>query len=515
MRNLMRYMQILKLAGEIVGTYGKFPDPDDEGAQRARLIYNTAFEELVRQGMPCEEAGEMLVIRTDGEEYAVNRHGLYAHAYLGRRPAGMPQWAGMREGSLLQGSVQEEGPERQAAVFRKEDVPGVPVARRPLDLYGNAPLDDPLDETRVMTIDDYESEQGDDEDEEGVEEADPDTLLGAAAAEEYETDNGAEPEAAENDLPEEESSKSPVEAYAAVGDSVSIMEEEPAEEPEEPEDGAGMPAMPEDTGYGPGGWAAEPAEPEEEPEGDDLLPPVEAAEPELEMDNGGSRETTAAEPADTGKGQEAAPHYEKRGKARRPAVEMGPSLYKNDFTFNDGVITITAPNGSRERARLLSVPLTLENGEHEYLFLCALEKGSSFTRKGTGDETLKINGYPVVFRAWMDDSGYHTECRLGNDFKDRGVSLSYDIRKKGGSGGHVVLSDDDGRLNVHIIPTGFKNTEEGEAYKLLYYIDNEGNGESGTTTKSKPICFEQDGIRYRVVCKWKNDTLYGRVNAAD
>lgn len=504
-RNIMRYMNILKLAGEIIDGYGKFPDPADIGAQKAKLIYATAFEELVRQGMPCDKKGEMTVIETDGEEYAIltgSDAGDFSLLQTQRpsaehedRPS--TDWKDFYAEHPHTRDEEHHGPFKDDAaelVQETEVVPSWLHQKAPDEEYYN---DDNLDETYVHPVD--ELEDGADEDDE-----DEEKEIDAADVLEEETENTVE-NSQENGTEEEESA---VEVYSAVNEDISIHDTG---------EGESYPGEPE------GDAEPDPGEPPMAEE-----PPMEPKEPELDEPNEPDEPDGSAgpEPEPEGATHDASidnamlPSENKdAGQDNIPTLapkEMGPSLHRNDFTYNSGLLTITAPNGTAVRARILSMPIRLDEGKPEFFLLCALEnKGRSYTRAGQGSTKLDVDGYKGVFSASIVDGRYRTQFELGKEFVDRGVKATYATSSGGnGTGGHVVCRDDDDEVRVHILPTRFKDTKSGDADSLLYYLEKGDYEAGGTATKKKPIRFEYEGIMVECRCKWKDDILHGYIGPA-
>ena len=506
-RNIMRYMNILKLAGEIIDGYGKFPDPADIGAQKAKLIYTTAFGELVRQGMPCDQKGEMTVIKTDGEEYAVltgSGAGDFSLLQPQKRPSAEHEDHPRTDWKDFYAEHPHTKEERHRA-FKDEAAdlaPGTEVVpswlnqKSPDEEYYN---DDNLDETYVHPVDELEDGAEDEEDEEKEIDA-------ADVPEEEEETEGAVENNQENETEEEEGA---VEVYSAVNDDVSIHDTEEREiYPGEPEGDAepdpGEPPMMEEPPTGPKEPELEgPDEPDEPDEPDGSAGPGPENVPHDDvMDN-------AMPPSeDTDAGQDNVRPLEPQ--------EMGPSLHRNDFTYNSGLLSITAPNGTSVRARILSMPIRLDEKKPEFFLLCALEnKGRSYTRSGQGSTKLDIDGYKGVFSASIEDGRYQTQFELGKEFTDRGVKAAYVTSSGGnGTGGHVVCRDDDDEVRVHILPTRFKDTKSGDADSLLYYLEKGDYEAGGTATKKKPIRFEYEGIMVECRCKWKDDILHGYIGPA-
>ena len=75
MHHIRTYFRIMEDAKWIIRDYGMFPDETDPGYIAAVTIYETAFRQLIQEGLCVEYENGKAVIRTDGEtfELRINR----------------------------------------------------------------------------------------------------------------------------------------------------------------------------------------------------------------------------------------------------------------------------------------------------------------------------------------------------------------------------------------------------------------------------------------------------------
>ena len=497
MIHIMHFMNILKLSDEVIKTYGRYPDERDPGLQSAREIYKAAFRELIRQGMPYTGETGLLKIETDGEVYAVNKYWMES---------------------------MHVNPEREEKDYVAH-APAVPVgldvpyamnrANDDKDLGAND--DEDLDETMVMSFAEImERERADEK--EGQESTDEEYVQTAnellkeepEAAATHDENEEAEEESFQ-EAGEDEEAEQPLSGDSPEDRRKDDQTENWESEDEDYEEPAGEP---EDGGYEGDGIII----PSEEngmmdgPDTEGALKEQEASEthpyPEKpDLEDNEEAEDTAHTPSGMDNKEEgfSAPS--------RLASALQDALHKNDFTYSNGRITITAPNGAEEKAGILSMPLSLDASKPEFLIYCIVagKEPRTFTAKGQDEKVITIAGYRAVFSARIDAEGnYKTSCRLDEDSAAVGASLSYRV-KAGGKGGHIVLGDDEGTLRIHAMPTSFKDTQGGQPASVLYYVETLDEESDGIAHPQTPVRFPYEDGYIRAGFIWKNDVLNGGI----
>ena len=507
MIHIMHFMQILKLSDEVIKTYGRFPDERAPGLQNARMIYKTAFGELIRQGMPHTKEADLIRIETDGEVYAIHEYDL----------------TGMRTAPDLK--------ERIYAVHTPAPTYATYAAAHTND-------DEDLDETKVMSFTEAMSQKGISE-AEGQETMDEEPVYSAndflyeVTRPGHEDKRTKEEDLTKTQESTDESLKQPFSANTPEGaeapdahlggnrtnswEPADESYKEPAEEPAdesykepaeedygepigEPEDIAGendgIIIPPEDNEVMVGPNAADKPGEQEKPE---TYPSLK--EPDQEYDKGNEDMVAIS-------GEE---------EAKKPALpifsaELQDALQKDDFTYSNGRLRITAPNDAEENAGIMSMPLSMDKNPPEFILYCAVGgRGKrTFVLKGQGETVISVAGYNIIFNAWFDEEGkYKTSCQLDKKYASIGVSLSYKVKKITGKKGHIVLGDDEGTLRIHAMPTSFKDTEKGEPASMLYYVESADTESFGVSNPQEPILFPYGDGRVMAGFIWK----YGTLNA--
>ena len=313
-----------------------------------------------------------------------------------------------------------------------------------------------------------------------------------------------------------------------------IEEETEEAEPQEPEEYVEEPALEEEFNGDnidlnameePGSDAMEGVigEPEFEMGPEDFDPfeedePENISEPE---EDAAEQESDLGEPESTEKQEEAVPEEETKEEVIDPEPKLNPAhetkqsnmpdhMHKDDFTFNFDRIRVSNADGSiSENARLLVMPLSIDEDEPEILACAIINRKSHVVVSKDGAANIDIAGHKVEIRGRMDGGIFASWYKIkGNDPDDDVIIQAKS--KHHGSGGHIVL-DDDGVV-IHVLPAGFSNNEKGDA-DFVYYININGEEKMGDTSDGKPVTFMYQGNKLRLTARWKdNDTMYCHVS---
>ena len=252
--------------------------------------------------------------------------------------------------------------------------------------------------------------------------------------------------------------------------------------------------------------------------------PIEEDEPENisePEEDAVEQESDLGEPKPTGKQEEAAPEEETKEEVIVPEPELNPApktersnmpdhMHKDDFTFNFDRIRVSNADGSiSENARLLVMPLSIDEDEPEILACAIINRKSHVVVSKDGVANIDIAGHRVEIRGRMDGGIFASWYKIKENSPDDDVIIQAKS-KHHGSGGHIVL-DDDGVV-VHVLPAGFSNNEKGDA-DFVYYININGEEKMGDTSDGKPVTFMYQGNELRLMARWKdNDTMYCHVS---
>lgn len=251
--------------------------------------------------------------------------------------------------------------------------------------------------------------------------------------------------------------------------------------------------------------------------------PIEEDEPENisePEEDAAEQESDLGEPKPTEKQEEAAPEEETKEEVIVPEPELNPApktersdmpdhMHKDDFTFNFDRIRVSNADGSiSENARLLVMPLSIDEDEPEILACAIINRKSHVVVSKDGVANIDIAGHRVEIRGRMDGGIFASWYKIKENSPDDDVIIQAKS-KHHGSGGHIVL-DDDGVV-VHVLPAGFSNNENGDA-DFVYYINVNGEEKAGDTSDGKPVTFMYQENKLRLTARWKDDTMYCHVS---
>lgn len=276
----------------------------------------------------------------------------------------------------------------------------------------------------------------------------------------------------------------------------------------------------------------------EEPGSDAMEEPIE--EPEIEMgpedfdpigedepenisepeEDVAEQESDLGEPESTEKQEEAVSEEEAKEEAIKPEPKLNPApetkhsdmpdhMRKDEFTFNfDRIRVSNADRSISENARLLVMPLSIDEDEPEILACAIINRKSHVVVSKDGVANIDIAGHRVEIRGRMDGGIFASWYKIRENGPDDDIIIQAKS-KHHGSGGHIVL-DDDGVV-VHVLPAGFSNNENGDA-DFVYYINVNGEEKAGDTSDGKPVTFMYQGKKIRLMARWKDDTMYCHVS---
>lgn len=232
------------------------------------------------------------------------------------------------------------------------------------------------------------------------------------------------------------------------------------------------------------------------------------------------QESDLGEPESTEKQEEAVSEEEAKEEAIKPEPKLNPApetkrsdmpdhMRKDEFTFNFDRIRVSNADGSiSENARLLVMPLSIDEDEPEILACAIINRKSHVVVSKDGVANIDIAGHRVEIRGRMDGGIFASWYKIRENGPDDDIIIQAKS-KHHGSGGHIVL-DDDGVV-VHVLPAGFSNNENGDA-DFVYYINVNGEEKAGDTSDGKPVTLMYQGKKIRLMARWKDDTMYCHVS---
>lgn len=455
MNFIENYLRILKDAKQIINTCESADDFNSFNLKKAGEIYLNAFHALIESGYPYKtENGKKII---------------------------------------------EIGETKHIATMAELPVTETKQADREIFIRHHEPAEKVDDEEEYVTdIEDMTlppDESKEEEQEEHAQELEEETEEAEFQEQEEETEE-AEPQEPEEDV------KEPTSKEEFDGNNVDLNA---MEEP-------GLDAMEGVIGEPEFEMGPEDFDPIEEDEPENISEPEEDA---------AEQESDLGEPKPTEKQEEAAPEEETKEEVIVPEPELNPApktersnmpdhMHKDDFTFNFDRIRVSNADGSiSENARLLVMPLSIDEDEPEILACAIINRKSHVVVSKDGVANIDIAGHKVEIRGRMDGGIFASWYKIRENGPDDDIIIQAKS-KHHGSGGHIVL-DDDGVV-VHVLPAGFSNNENGDA-DFVYYINVDGEEKMGDTSDGKPVTFMYQGNELRLMARWKdNDTMYCHVS---
>lgn len=455
MNFIENYLRILKDAKQIINTCESADDFNSFNLKKAGEIYLNAFHALIESGYPYKtENGKKII------EIGETKH----IATMGELPV-------------------TETKQADREIFIRHHEPAKKVDDE----------EEYVTDIEDMTLPPDESKE--EEQEEHAQELEEETEEAEFQEQEEETEE-AEPQEPEEDV------KEPTSKEEFDGNNVDLNA---MEEP-------GLNAMEGVIGEPEFEMGPEDFDPIEEDEPENISEPEEDA---------AEQESDLGEPKPTEKQEEAAPEEETKEEVIVPEPELNPApktersnmpdhMHKDDFTFNFDRIRVSNADGSiSENARLLVMPLSIDEDEPEILACAIINRKSHVVVSKDGVANIDIAGHKVEIRGRMDGGIFASWYKIRENGPDDDIIIQAKS-KHHGSGGHIVL-DDDGVV-VHVLPAGFSNNENGDA-DFVYYINVDGEEKMGDTSDGKPVTFMYQGNELRLMARWKdNDTMYCHVS---
>lgn len=492
MHHIRTYFRIMEDAKCILRDYGMFPNETDPGYKAAAAIYETAFRQLIQEGIRLEYENGKAVIRTDGETFELrisrddrNRmpveHRGYVHAAdleadqdPGSEPADTDALirkadAAIRRTKAVQKSSAAEwdyqnsersdcGAERERYVAAESGIEEFDEEDEDMA----APVTEP--EVGVQAIGEEAAEEL--ADDYGMEET-------IQSVRESETETGAEGSA---EMSNHINGCDTDDQRSITDEENAVREKNPPGEPSgDDEDNEGYFNNEDETGFA--GRTEEAVQ--NDPDGGE----------EYNADMMGEMETQY-DPA--------------------PAAVMPDHMHKKDFTFNFSEVSIKGGNNNNAEAQMITAPLSISD-ESPRILVCMI--GESFSRTMISESSsckVRIKGYPLEVRGRMEGDTFKTSCILPKHYIDEGTRIEVKTREFGKKG-HIALEDKEENVQIHILPATFDNNKDGTA-DYIYYIFNNGEETVGDTGSGKAAALTYGGKEYEVLCKWNEDgVLYSSV----
>ena len=311
------------------------------------------------------------------------------------------------------------------------------------------------------------------------------------------------------DIPEDGSENSSLKNHKDTAGLPGTKEQEEEQE-EEPEAYAEEPDDMNEEYYPDELSEPEPSEPED---AEDDMPEIEEPDPDsmLEVEDEAPDESgdKADEIQPEGK-QARQEHHETNMIPTSEAVQYNMPMKSTDFTFSyTSVSYLDEKAGIDVYAEFVIMPLSVTEARPQ-LIICVYDNDETKLYLSEGNKPVHIvfDGYSVDITGSMEDGKFVPEIRRGDEFIRDGIMPEIKSQQFGNKG-HIILTDDDQDVFVHVFPTTFQNNND-ETADFVYLVDSREGRQYGETTIGDPV-FTYNGGTVRIHAKWKGSTLYCKI----
>lgn len=198
-----------------------------------------------------------------------------------------------------------------------------------------------------------------------------------------------------------------------------------------------------------------------------------------------------------------------------PAPSFPDHLSKNDFTF---MIHSNTNEDLGEEAVFIVYPLRLDV-PNPISVLKATINNQTYYATTTSDGEFKVSSdkFEYFLKTKVEDGEFNLDITIEGE----AVQSAFKTRKKTfGERGHVMLSDDEEGINIHIMPLSFKDNSYGYANFMFCVDDVSGELYLDVNDGEEGVSFELDGKDMLVVAKWNDNSegdkvLYAKVEPAE
>ena len=198
-----------------------------------------------------------------------------------------------------------------------------------------------------------------------------------------------------------------------------------------------------------------------------------------------------------------------------PAPSFPDHLSKNDFTF---MIHSNTNEDLEEEAVFIVYPLRLDVSNPISVLKATINNQTYYTTT-TSDGELKVSSdkFEYFLKTKVEDGEFNLDITIEGEADQS----TFKTRKKTfGERGHVMLSDDEEGINIHIMPLSFKDNSYGYANFMFCVDDGSGELYLDVNDGEEGVSFELDGKDMVVVAKWNDNSegdkvLYAKVEPAE
>lgn len=196
------------------------------------------------------------------------------------------------------------------------------------------------------------------------------------------------------------------------------------------------------------------------------------------------------------------------------------SIHKNDLSFEYFILSIYDKEGQpRKSVEMITTPMSMKEGEYRTMsWFYDSAEGTKQTIVNKAPAKLSVfrsNNIGVLVSGKVENGLFRVDVKLAADTVSEGYSLKIVKHQRGeGKMGHILVSDVN--VNIHIMPIGTSNREDGVA-NIIYAIERPGREvETGDTLDCAVAEFDMDGTLMNLIPVWamEQEKLFVRVNEA-
>ena len=171
-----------------------------------------------------------------------------------------------------------------------------------------------------------------------------------------------------------------------------------------------------------------------------------------------------------------------------------------------------------EEAVFIVYPLRLDVSNPISVLKATINNQTYYTTT-TSDGELKVSSdkFEYFLKTKVEDGEFNLDITIEGEADQS----TFKTRKKTfGERGHVMLSDDEEGINIHIMPLSFKDNSYGYANFMFCVDDGSGELYLDVNDGEEGVSFELDGKDMVVVAKWNDNSegdkvLYAKVEPAE
>lgn len=522
-----KYLEILKIAKEILDLQEKNGQINTDSHLNTKSIYNKAFNTLINQGLPSREFGEKILIETDGFVYELDKKDIinksmlsviYNEKNIVKTPieneydknindTGIEEYEEELEENKLSEDMKKEiyekrgltNPEEAMGDDYKEEDESLEIIdeEESEDLTANK-NQETQDDTQIKEREDIK-----DEDKKEIE----DKNIDEEKHESFKTNENQEQEK-ETKTKEDKEFEKDIEDLSSMGeDDADEDEVMDIEEPDDfdieniPEDFAEPTDMFDNLGEDP--MNADPFE-DEMNEFNDMEPEVQ--EEDVPED---------AIPEDEEIKDEKTTNEDVKSEDKHK-IEPISNLHKSGFMLsNISAKYVREETGRSDKIEIMAMPIYPNEESGPQLACVVINKKVKTVFSTDKNPDINIVLDPdtnAILKCNFTDGQYDPILTLDEDYGDRDINILG--KRNMGDTGHLQAYDEGSNTEIHIMPINFNNSKKTGKANYAYYIKINDDIITGDTITNPDAAFELGDETVYITCKWDegDDNLYIRLD---